>query len=605
MLGDAHRERRYDATVGLADHATRREIGRKRGVAHRLRESEPRVEDDALDRRCHLVVRAARGRLVLATRTSIGEHLERAIERLRCATELARHASCFGGAQEQVRRVLDGACVPGYAQLVATVGIGERVADHLRACLERFGMNARTLARVVGAGKAGLGARDALDGGRRRPCRAVTFVARVRSDVERAIDVARSRRKARHIDQQEPPPCRVGREVRASGERLFALRRVAELRRDELEGQPRSAKIARPRAALGRLACSAACAFEVLLYVLEEERALGERSCALFGRDRGGDERLDELAEVRERPPSLEESNEALERLAEAGVGVVRGEIVARGAGLVTAALLDLASLVEEASLPLSIGGGVDLGAQASDRGGNRLDGLDGRRRELRSAGDHAGRGRQRRMPGVLVELLGRADGRAQRVVRVAERMHDVRIAAVGVFADVDGHVLGRRFPLVDPLSFVRLFGHSRQKEHTAARARSGAKRGTTGGLAPPGARTATGASARSARSARSRQTRASSFSLTLPSIVPFNILSMNGRSIATRTVLSVTATSPFVPFAAPLGASKRIVSPSHFHWMPNLSAMPFASSSAFTLASWMGRVWLRVMSIVDMGPRF
>src|SRR5687767_9651750 len=55
------------------------------------------------------------------------------------------------------------------------------------------------------------------------------------------------------------------------------------------------------------------------------------------------------------------------------------------------------------------------------------------------------------------------------------------------------------------------------------------------------------------------------SFSLTLSSMVPFMTRRRKGRSISTRTSLSVTETCPFVPLAAPFGASKVILSPSHF----------------------------------------
>src|SRR5580658_631930 len=93
----------------------------------------------------------------------------------------------------------------------------------------------------------------------------------------------------------------------------------------------------------------------------------------------------------------------------------------------------------------------------------------------------------------------------------------------------------------------------------------------------------------------------ASSFSFTFDSIVPLMARSKNGRSICTRTSFSVTATSPFVPFAAPDGASKRIASPAQCHCSEKRDSIDFANSSARFFASSLGRVCARVMSIGAM----
>lgn len=87
--------------------------------------------------------------------------------------------------------------------------------------------------------------------------------------------------------------------------------------------------------------------------------------------------------------------------------------------------------------------------------------------------------------------------------------------------------------------------------------------------------------------------------------MVPFIILSMKGRSTATFTSLAATATVPFTPFAAPLVASKLIVSPDQAQVMPSRSAMPFARSSAFAFASAIGREWDWERSMVAIWLRY
>ena len=389
-------------------------------------------------------------------------------------------------------------------------------ADHLGVRFERLGVEARACPRVVGSGKARLGACDALDRRDRPPGRGLADVARLGRDLDRAVDLARGGRERGHVDEQEAAPCRIDRELGAPCKGLLAERRVAELRGDELEREPCGAEIARDGAGLGRLACRSARALEILLDVLGEDRALGERARALLRRDGRGDERLDQLAEVRERTTSLEQTHEALERLAEARVGVVRREVVARGAGLVAAALLDLAGLVEEARLACAVARCVDLGTEPADGGGDRLDRLDGGRRELRCAGDRA-----RRRHGLLGlglglrhHLVGDGEGRVAQLVdgkivrrgdarlrrrrgssrRRLERVDDIGVvevlgvgrrrqrfrrrggrrggcvgrrmddASIALFTEVDRHVHGRRCASVHPLSFVRLFGHPRRR---------------------------------------------------------------------------------------------------------------------------------------------
>src|SRR5262249_15375017 len=58
-------------------------------------------------------------------------------------------------------------------------------------------------------------------------------------------------------------------------------------------------------------------------------------------------------------------------------------------------------------------------------------------------------------------------------------------------------------------------------------------------------------------------------------------------------------------PLAAPLGASKRILSASQRQRMPSFSSSPLASCSARFLASSLSSEWARLMSIVAMGTAF
>ena len=433
VLGDPHGQRRRDAAVGLAHAAPLRELGRERGVARELRESEAGGERDALDGR-RRVARplAVRGRLVArcVLRRRVGEDGERAVEQLRGPAELARDAPCVGGAEEQVDDVLDAAAVSRDAARVARVGVVHRGEDHVRARLERLGERAAPRSRVVRARQPRIRHDDPLG---RRGCleaRAPALVARADEDLERPVHVAAARGEPSDVDEQEPAPGRIVGELGAPGEGLLALGGVAELRRDHLEREPRGPEVGGDRPGLRGFARQTARAFEVVLDALDEERALRERARALFGRRRRRDEPFDELAEVGERAPSFEQPDEALERLAEAGVGVVRGQVVARGARLVAAALLDLGRFVEQARLARLVGGRRDLGAQAADRGRDGLDGLDRRRRELgRAAARERGRRacvrrveRRDRRGAVLPSLrgcVGRVVVRGGRVVAV------------------------------------------------------------------------------------------------------------------------------------------------------------------------------------------
>src|SRR6185369_17080822 len=104
------------------------------------------------------------------------------------------------------------------------------------------------------------------------------------------------------------------------------------------------------------LAGTAASSLEILLHVLRKEGTLRQSSRPLFGGRRCSDERLDQLAEIRERATSLQKAHETFEGFAKGRVRVVGGEIVAGCAALVPAALLNLTRLGQKTRFPPSIG---------------------------------------------------------------------------------------------------------------------------------------------------------------------------------------------------------------------------------------------------------
>ncbi len=91
-------------------------------------------------------------------------------------------------------------------------------------------------------------------------------------DVERARDLTALRRRGSDVDEEEPAPRGIDRELGTPGEGFFALGRIAQLGRGELECQPRGPQIGR-LAPLSVASRRATRAFEILLNVVEEERA--------------------------------------------------------------------------------------------------------------------------------------------------------------------------------------------------------------------------------------------------------------------------------------------------------------------------------------------
>ena len=392
VLGDAHRERRRDAAVGLADHALLREIGRERRVAHLLGEAEARRQDEALEIG-DVSALFAGCRLVFARRVLFGEDLERAIEILPRGNELSRAAPRVGSAEEHVDDVVERSA-PAWCVMGVTVrGVRHCGAEHVGARFEGGRRDLLAIACVLRACEPRLGAYDVLDRRRGRPRGGAAVGPHAVQDPERPLDLATLRGEPCGVDREKSFPRRIDGEVRASVERVFALCGVAELCRDDLQGQPRGSEVGGYRAGLGRFACCAPCAFEILLDVVGEDRSLGERPRAFLRRDRGLHEGLDQLAEVLHLAAPLEHAHEALERLTEARVRVVRRQVVARGARLVAAAFLDLARLVEEARPARLVGRRVDLVAEPRDGGCDRLDRLDRGRGELRRARDVPRRG--------------------------------------------------------------------------------------------------------------------------------------------------------------------------------------------------------------------
>src|SRR5690606_37660157 len=130
------------------------ELGGERRVAGELGEPQARREDDALDRGGRLAADlAVRGGLLfaraeLSRSRGLAQHVERAIEQLRRATELAREPACVGRADEEVDDVLDAAAVTRDALRVARLAVRHRIADHLRARLECLGERAAPRTRV-------------------------------------------------------------------------------------------------------------------------------------------------------------------------------------------------------------------------------------------------------------------------------------------------------------------------------------------------------------------------------------------------------------------------------------------------------------------------
>ena len=176
-----------------------------------LGEAEARVEHDAARSPSATSVAAPLGRgLVFASRAARSRACRargRAPARLDRARSTTRRASA-------ARRSRSVACstrprMPRDAERVAARGVAERVADHLGARLEGLGVDARACAGVVRSGEPRLGARDALDGRRCRPGRALADVARLGGDLDRACRSRRRRPRACHIDEEQAAPGRI------------------------------------------------------------------------------------------------------------------------------------------------------------------------------------------------------------------------------------------------------------------------------------------------------------------------------------------------------------------------------------------------------------
>src|SRR5262249_48640562 len=133
------------------------------------------------------------------------------------------------------------------------------------------------------------------------------------------------------------------------------------------EHQPGLRGLGLRRRDLGGLERRALRAGEILRLIFEVRGLREERARALVRVLRRAMERVDDLAEVLPPAPALEQTHERFERLAEARIAVVRGEVVLRGAGLVARALLDLAYLAEQPSLARLVGRGRNFEAKLGD----------------------------------------------------------------------------------------------------------------------------------------------------------------------------------------------------------------------------------------------
>jgi len=281
-----------------------------------------------------------------------GQLPERAIEELDGRRERAGSAVRLRGAQPCVGGVRLGPPARGEARSVAARWILERFQDERRLRLEAPGFERAVAHR----------ARDDFGPTQSQVLGVAVDRGRKVEGVGRALVVPVGRAELREVQEQERLPLGDLREGRPVSECALSELPVPRREPTKLECEPH-------RRVVGRffrgLLEQGPRAFGVGLVVLDEERLIEERTGALVRGRSDLHQTIEELAEIFERLPPLDDRDQALERLGELRLGVDGGELVTGRRGLVAEGLLEHADLVEEHGLACGGGARGLLGAQA------------------------------------------------------------------------------------------------------------------------------------------------------------------------------------------------------------------------------------------------
>ena len=220
---DAHRERGDRGAVRLSFEPPLRQRRGEGRVAEELGQAHSRVQQCRSDQRI---------RFALLAQGDDGP-----VENRGGRAGLTCEPLHLGGAEKRVGNVGALASPARHAELVAALGLAYCLGEQRALRLERGAVGDGPDPGVVGAGDAGVGLRDPLLGDRRSEGRASAELARLLGELERAIDVAPLGRDVREVEEQQTLPGVVLRPCRTLEQRLRAELGVAQLGRDQLEGQ--------------------------------------------------------------------------------------------------------------------------------------------------------------------------------------------------------------------------------------------------------------------------------------------------------------------------------------------------------------------------------
>ena len=297
------------------------------------------------------------------------DNRERAIERRRRTIELAEEPPRLRGALPGVDHARGPPNPAWNAQGVPPSAVAEGLLDQLRDVLQSARVNIGPRAGVVRVGDAGAFADEDLEVRGRRPGRLRFERSCLLEQRQGAVDISGFGAHPTEIQQQQGAPGRLGRVLHALAEGFFPRGRVAGPSRQDLEGKP-GARLLRRRCSLdlGRRA-SALLGLTWVGRDVREVRRSHQQGADFFVVSGGPrNEGIHEAPQVAQATTLLEEPDEPLQRLVERRVCAVGGKVVARRRRLLPDALLRVAHLRQQPSLPCRIGRRKKFGAEAPHR---------------------------------------------------------------------------------------------------------------------------------------------------------------------------------------------------------------------------------------------